>query len=103
MNVQLKYKATHPDTVHRKETDKMTSKAEVLLEQTFSCPRCGRKGGHAEQLAMTGAGPTRIFGFRKNDYVFVSCTNCGYTEVYNPRALEAQANLGVFLENLFAS
>jgi predicted nucleic-acid-binding Zn-ribbon protein len=103
MNVQLKHKVEHPDMIHGKEVDRMSSKAEVLLEQTFSCPRCGRKGGHAEQLAMTGAGLTRVFGFRKNDYAFVSCTNCGYTEVYNTRALDAQANLGIFLENLFGS
>jgi len=81
----------------------MSRKTEDLLEQMFSCPRCGRKGGQVEQLAMTGTGLTRVFGIRKNAYVFVSCTNCGYTEVFNTRALDAQANLGIFLENLFAS
>jgi predicted nucleic-acid-binding Zn-ribbon protein len=35
-------------------------------------------------------------------YAFVSCTNCGYTEVYNLRILEGKDDLGTFLEILFA-
>jgi predicted nucleic-acid-binding Zn-ribbon protein len=35
-------------------------------------------------------------------YAFVSCTNCGYSEVYNLRTLEGKDNVGTFLEVLFA-
>jgi len=33
---------------------------------------------------------------------FVSCSNCGYTEVYNLQTLEGKDDLGGFLEILFA-
>jgi predicted nucleic-acid-binding Zn-ribbon protein len=33
---------------------------------------------------------------------FVSCTNCGYTEVYDLRVVEGKDDLGTFLEILFA-
>jgi predicted nucleic-acid-binding Zn-ribbon protein len=35
-------------------------------------------------------------------YAFVSCANCGYTEVYNLKTLEGKDNVGTFLEVLFA-
>jgi predicted nucleic-acid-binding Zn-ribbon protein len=52
-----------------------------LLAQEFSCARCEHKGAHVERLAMTGTGLSALFEIQKYRYAFVSCTNCGYTEV----------------------
>ena len=77
-------------------------RVEELLAQEFVCARCEQKGAHAERLAMSGTGLSRLFEVQPYRYVFVSCHNCGYTEVYNLRKLEGKDNLGTFLEVLFA-
>ncbi|OGO11668.1 MAG: hypothetical protein A2Y93_08175, partial [Chloroflexi bacterium RBG_13_68_17] len=55
-----------------------------------------------ERLAMSGTGISRLFEIQPYKYAFVSCQNCGYTEVYNLRTLEGRDDLGEILEILFA-
>jgi predicted nucleic-acid-binding Zn-ribbon protein len=80
----------------------MGKEVDTLLAQEFVCPRCEGKGAHVERLAMSGTGWSRLFEIQQYRYAFVSCTNCGYTEVYNLRTLEGKDDLGTFLEVLFA-
>jgi hypothetical protein len=51
---------------------------------------------------MSGTGLSRLFEVQPYSYAFVSCTDCGYTEVYDLRTLEGKDDLGMFLEVLFA-
>jgi len=44
---------------------------------------------------------SRLFEIQSFRYTFVSCNNCGYTEVFNLKMLENKDNLGNFLEVLF--
>ena len=76
-------------------------KVEELLASEFVCARCKQHGAHVEKLAMSGTGISRLFEIQPYRYAFVSCTNCGYTEVYNLRMLEGKDNLGNFLDILF--
>lgn len=78
------------------------AKADELLAQEFVCARCKQKGARVERLAMSGTGLSRLLEIQPYRYAFVSCTNCGYTEVYNLMTLEGKDNLGTFLEILFA-
>jgi len=55
-----------------------------------------------EQLAMSGTGLSRLLEIQHHRYAFVSCQNCGYTEVYDLRVLAGKDSLGTFLEVLFA-
>jgi len=80
----------------------MAKRVEELLGKEFACPRCDSRGAHVERLAMSGTGLSRFFEIQAYRYAFASCTNCGYTEVYNLRTLEGKDNLGTFLEILFA-
>jgi len=50
---------------------------------------------------MSGTGLSRLFEFQPYRYAFVSCNNCGYTEVYNLETLEGRDDLGTFLDLLF--
>jgi predicted nucleic-acid-binding Zn-ribbon protein len=77
-------------------------RADQLLAEKFSCPRCDHQGAHVERLAMSGTGLSRFLEVQRHRYTFVSCHHCGYTEVYNLRTLEGKDNLGTFLEILFA-
>jgi hypothetical protein len=72
------------------------------LAQQFVCDRCGEEGAHVERLSMSGTGLSRLFEVQAYRYAFVSCDNCGYTEVYDLRTLEGKDDLGTFLEVLFA-
>ena len=78
------------------------SETDALLAQEFTCARCGQKGGHVERLAMSGTGISRLLEIQPYRYAFVSCGNCGNTEIYNLDILEGKDDLGTFLEVLFA-
>jgi predicted nucleic-acid-binding Zn-ribbon protein len=80
----------------------MAQQVDALLAQEFVCPRCEQQGAHVERLAMSGTGISRFLEIQAYRYVFASCNNCGYTEVYNLRTLEGKDNLGTFLEILFS-
>lgn len=77
------------------------SELDYLLAEKFSCPRCEQDGAHVERLAMSGTGISRLLEIQAYRYAFVSCENCGYTEIYNLRTLEGKDDLGNFLEILF--
>lgn len=80
------------------------SKANVdqLLSQEFVCSHCGQHGAHVERLNMAGSGLSRLLEIQPYRYAFVSCLNCGFTEVFNLKVLEGKDNLGTFLDILFA-
>ncbi len=80
----------------------MGKKIESLLAEEFSCSHCHSHGAHVEKLSMSGTGFSRLFEVQPYRYAFVSCNNCGYTEIFNLRMLEGKDNVGLFLDVLFA-
>ena len=77
------------------------ARVDQVLADKFVCEKCGHEHGRVERLAMSGTGLSRLMEIQAHRYAFVSCTNCGYTEVFNLRTLEGKDNLGTFLEVLF--
>jgi len=77
--------------------------AEGELASAFVCEKCNQAGGHVERLAMSGTGISRLLEIQPYRYAYVSCNNCGYTEIYNLKILEGKDDLGTFLEVLFAN
>ena len=73
----------------------------IELAERFMCSHCEQKGAHVERLAMSGTGISRFLEIQAYRYAFVSCKNCGFTEVFNLKMLEKKDNLGQFLEILF--
>jgi hypothetical protein len=59
-------------------------------------------GAHVERLAMSGTGFSRFFDIQPYRYAFVSCNNCGYTEIFNLKVLEGKDDLGTFIDILFS-
>jgi len=72
------------------------------IEQHFICPKCRSRGAVVEYLSMSGTGLSRLFEVQPYRYAFVSCKNCGFTEVYNLDILEGADNLGSLLDVLFS-
>jgi predicted nucleic-acid-binding Zn-ribbon protein len=75
---------------------------EEELGKAFTCEKCGNHGGHVERLAMSGTGISRLLEIQPYRYAYVSCHNCGYTEIYNLRTLEGKDDLGTILEVIFS-
>lgn len=52
----------------------------------FKCPKCCHRTGAAKEVAL-GSMAERIPLVGGGKFVFLSCTLCGYTEVYNQKIL----------------
>jgi predicted nucleic-acid-binding Zn-ribbon protein len=51
---------------------------------------------------MTGTGLSKLLDIQHDHYLFVSCSRCGYVEVYNPRILNSnRGQLGTIMDILF--
>ena len=72
------------------------------IEQRFVCAKCRSTGAQVKSLAMSGTGLSRLFDIQHNRYVFASCKNCGYSEVYNLDILAGRKdNVGNILDIMF--
>ena len=78
------------------------AKVEQELSSKFVCPKCKNRGADAERLAMSGTGFSRFFDIQPFRYIFVSCRNCGFTEIYNLKTLEGKDDLGTLIDILFS-
>jgi len=79
----------------------MMATIENEISQAFRCPKCNQHGAHVEQLSMSGTGISRLFEVQPYRYLFASCNNCGYTEIYNLDTLEGKDDLGSLFDILF--
>ncbi len=81
----------------------MSRRTEDILAEQFICSHCKNEGAHVEKLAMSGTGLSRLLEIQPHRYAFVSCRNCGFTEVFNLKILDGKDNLGTFIDILFAN
>ena len=79
------------------------TKVESVLADQFVCSHCKSSGAHVERLSMAGTGISRFLEIQPYRYAFVSCLNCGFTEVFNLKMLEGKDDLGTFIDILFAN
>lgn len=78
------------------------AKLEDQILSAFRCAKCEGRSAHIEELALSGTGISRLFEVQPYRYAFISCTNCGFTEIYNLETLRGKDDLGTLLEILFA-
>ena len=55
----------------------------------YVCPKCGNRTYETDQFQATGGNFAKIFDIQNKKFVTVSCTHCGYTELY-----KAQTSVG---------
>ena len=46
------------------------------------CPKCGHTDASVGNISTTGSGLSKMFDIQTNKFRTVTCTNCGYTELY---------------------
>ena len=48
----------------------------------WKCPKCGNEEFEKDQFHATGGNFAKIFDVQNKKFITVSCTKCGYTELY---------------------
>ena len=48
----------------------------------WQCPKCGNDQFEQDQFQATGGNLAKIFDVQNKRFITVSCTPCGYTELY---------------------
>ena len=76
---------------------------EEIIHDRFKCPKCSGRECEMNEVAMTGAGLSKLFDIQYNHYLFVSCQHCGSVEVINPNILERnnRGSLSTILDIFF--
>ncbi|WP_179194896.1 zinc ribbon domain-containing protein [Bacillus sp. EAC] len=79
------------------------SNTEQMLQEKFVCSKCKHTHAKIKEVSMSGSGLSKLFDIDYNHYLFVSCLNCGFVEVYNPSILEGKTRgeLSTILDILF--
>ncbi|ANE49001.1 hypothetical protein SY83_17690 [Paenibacillus swuensis] len=69
----------------------------------YKCAKCKNNECLVQEVAMNGTGLSKIFDIEHHHYLFVSCTNCGSVEIYNPDILRGHKSgqKGTVLDILF--
>ena len=48
----------------------------------WQCPKCGNDQFEQDEFQATGGNLAKIFDVQNKRFITVSCTRCGYTELY---------------------
>lgn len=69
------------------------------MSQQWNCPKCGHNGYEQDQFQATGGTFAKLFDVQNKKFVTVSCTRCGYTEIYKRQSSDALDVLDFFIGN----
>ena len=53
-----------------------------MERKQFSCVKCGNDHYESDQFQATGGNFAKFFDVQNKRFITVSCTRCGYTELY---------------------
>jgi predicted nucleic-acid-binding Zn-ribbon protein len=65
--------------------------------ETDGCEKCGHGDAEVGTISTTGGGLSKMFDIQTNSFKVVSCTNCGYSELYRDTGSGASDLVDVFL------
>ena len=65
----------------------------------YVCPKCGNRTYETDQFQATGGNFAKIFDIQNKKFVTVSCTHCGYTELYTAQTCDGWNILDFLLNN----
>lgn len=60
---------------------------EAIIANEFECPKCKHDECDINEIAMTGAGLSKVLNIQYHHYLYASCLQCGFVEIYNPNLL----------------
>ncbi|MBC8453293.1 MAG: hypothetical protein H8D69_02330 [Chloroflexi bacterium] len=53
-----------------------------MQQRRYECDKCHAADYKAGEIRTTGSGMSRLLNLQNQKYQTVSCTNCGFTELY---------------------
>jgi len=53
-----------------------------LHDEEDGCPKCGCSEVEFDDIATTGTGFSKLFDIQNRRFTVISCTDCGYSELY---------------------
>ena len=53
-----------------------------MAKKEYVCAKCGGKQYEADEIRTVGGPWAKFFNIQNKKFFVVSCTNCGYTELY---------------------
>ena len=59
------------------------------------CPKCNGQEAEIDDIATTGTGLSKLFNIQTRRFKVVTCTNCGYSELY--RGQDAEVMIDLFI------
>ena len=74
-----------------------------IIIGNFKCAKCQCDDCRVKEVAMTGTGLSKLLDIQHNHFLFVSCNNCGFVEIYDPSVLNGKnaGTLGSIMDILF--
>jgi hypothetical protein len=70
-----------------------------MARRRYSCVKCENTKFETGEIRTTGSGFSRFMNLQNQKFSTVSCTNCGYTEVYRMDASGKIGNIFDILTN----
>lgn len=64
----------------------------------WRCSKCGNTENEMDQMQTTGGNFAKLFDVQNKRFITVTCTRCGYTELYKAES-SAGMNILDFLMN----
>ena len=53
-----------------------------MKDDGHGCPKCDHTETEIDEIATSGTGLSKLFDMQNRQFMVVSCTNCGYSELY---------------------
>lgn len=70
-----------------------------MEQMQYVCQKCGCRTYVSDQFQATGGDFARIFDIQNKKFITISCTNCGYTELYKAQTSSGMDILDFLLGN----
>jgi predicted nucleic-acid-binding Zn-ribbon protein len=69
-----------------------------MKKKEYVCTKCGNRQYEVDQMRATGGAFAKIFDVQNKKFTTISCTQCGYTELYK-RTTSTLGNVIDFFTN----
>jgi len=70
-----------------------------MMADVFECVKCGGSEANTGEIRTTGSGFSRFMNLQNQKYATISCTDCGFTELYKRSGGGALGNVFDILSN----
>ena len=69
------------------------------MNRSYKCLKCGCSTYDSGEMRSTGGFWTKIFNIQNRKFFTISCSQCGYTEMYNKKGKRTLENILDFFVN----